>query len=635
MISTIATGHQNFGSPTNDDIREKRSFAFFRRTIFLDGPTRLLPYDSTDSNPGSFIIQNRMGRSEDAVLIALIITMTKATIELSQLTLTLIATASILLDRCLRYDLIQDRFRCQIWMWLAVALSLYQPSTTTTPNNDQEEQITLVFYSWIHLVVFSNIISIAVVATSDQIHKLQHYNSITTSFSLMPLGAWLAMISTFFPTKDKITFSMQVFCVSIAILWMIQWNSKRQRRLDQEAWQRQIPQHTTTTTQGRDISIDERVWYAWDVAQTLKWISDALSGTSAATSFATIDLEERDFVLKILAPQRISGDVLDSLTVNTLVHHLKVPYGPAFRLAQAISQRLVRVYPKPRSSSLTGASSVNEDTDFSLNPDATAKIESAQQNADWLTLHDQEYNNPNRQHQWQFSNFQGSNNGTDSTSQTAWKQNPLQQAASAPAEVPSLPPEQQERVEKIMKERYGLELPQFNTVDKNAKPAQDERIDNAIEDHALPGTGPLTQPPSLQNTTTIQSDSSVPFRLSRPIPQSTTGIAKYIQEPQEANPPASSVPSLDGISPALLQNMPPQIREIAQRRPDLVRGMIRDLQQQQQQQQQEQEQQQDLEVVEEEVQEMDQDDETTSLIQRRRRPKYESLGKGGGKPSFT
>ena len=83
--------------------------------------------------------------------------------------------------------------------------------------------------------------------------------------------------------------------------------------------------------------------------------------------------------------------------------------------------------------------------------------------------------------------------------------------------------------------------------------------------------------------------------------------------------------TMEGIPPSILATMPPQIQEIAKRRPDLVRKMLNDHQKRNQKQEEEEALNNELPVVEEEErppeqeQEDDDDDERTSLIRRKPR----------------
>ena len=141
-------------------------------------------------------------------------------LTISQFPEILVATASILLDRCLRYDKIQDRLRCQIWIWLVIALS--QNNLLTDSENTQDS--LMIFQTWVHLVVFSNITSISL-SSLRTIQKPLH------NTTLLSPAAWLAMMSTLAPVRDPLLLSMQVFCLAIAVLWMTQWHLHRKQTL--------------------------------------------------------------------------------------------------------------------------------------------------------------------------------------------------------------------------------------------------------------------------------------------------------------------------------------------------------------------------------------------------------------------
>ena len=555
-----------------------------------------------------------------------------------QLPTILTATSSILLDRCLRHDLIQERFKCQIWMWLVVTLSMYSPHHLSE-EEEEEPNKNVAFQSWVHLVLCSNMVCIS----SMVVHNNNNYNyniKINNQCSnWLPPATWLAMISTLvIPTassssssssSDPMLISIQVFCLSVAFLYMVQWHRKRRRQLFVDHSLLFLPQQQQPYSSSSLPVVEERLWYTWNARQTLQWISTMLIETTTTTptssSFGDDDdnqqqqqQEECDLVLNLLAPQRIAGDVLDLLTVSSLVHHLKIPYGPACRLAQSISQRLVQLHPKPRQSTsgnnmTTATTTIREESPSPGHHQKMAMIESSLQAAggedSWLSKHDQEYNNPNNdgwqdnhsQQQQQQQSINWNEYALPSNKHGFNNEDDLEESfgqQSQHTKVPPMDPRHQERLEKVFKERYGLELPKLHTAlsavvetkDESADPTHPTLAGNNIanQPHQQPTTSSTTMPPN----------------------------SSFLMDPDNSD---------DDIPPAVLAQMPPNVQEIAKRRPDLVKDLLRARQRQQEEQQKVLH----MEAVEEATRNYEseeEDDETTSLIiQRKPRPKYKSV----------
>jgi hypothetical protein len=594
-------------------------------------------------------------------------------IPLSQVSVILIATSSILLDRCLRYTTtssvggMQDRLQLQVWLWLAVALSLYPNDDTNANNannndNDNEDEYLTLFHSWIHVVLFSNICSISVVALSSERLVRRNVTQHNPIASLLSPAAWLAMMSTLVlgptHTTDALwRLSAQVFVISLAILWTLQWNQRRRRKVMAHEWQG-IPNRTNSQSTGMCLRSttpsDETVWYTWTVSNTLQWISNHVfvddDDNVNDNDNNNDNQEEQDLVLSILAPHRISGDVLDTLTVSQLVHQLKLPYGSACRLAHAIQRRLVLVHPKPR-----GLYYPTTDTPTTTQDDGYG-MESSSQPPDWLTLHDQEYNDtyhrpppittaptttnyppPPPPPPAHYSAFQPPEAPPppDSLQPTPYSaadlylatQQQQQQPPPPPPtrELPSMDPEQEQRLEAMMRERYGLELPKLRTsttsVEPDAVPLTTSR--SSPQEDSIPRNG------THRSNTTTNNNAAVPEDWNTmPVAETFAAAPAPLDQEQEDS---SSLE--DSIPFELLEGMPPQVQEIAKRRPDLIRQLL--LQQKVAAEQvgvisQQQQQQQGATTSDDE--DGDLNDETTSLIQQPiRRPKYKSIdGHGHG-----
>jgi hypothetical protein len=148
------------------------------------------------------------------------------------------------------------------------------------------------------------------------------------------------------------------------------------------------------------------------------------------------------------------------------------------------------------------------------------------------------------------------------------------EVGTSPITSPSMDPELEERLTQVMRERYGLELPAMKTSSTGTNP--EEWIDRRT--------------------------SHVDTEPSRSVPI------------VELNRPE------DAIDPAVLVQMPPRIREIVERRPDLAKALLTQKLQRQRNQQ--------TPTLEEGDEDVDGfDDEMTSLVQRRPRFKSQSTKK--------
>lgn len=486
---------------------------------------------------------------------------------LSQLPSILIATCAILVDCCLREDLIEERFRCQLWLWLCLLFSLH-----SYPVEEEEEgediNNNLIFEVWLSLIIVSNVGNIAAFGALGPIQKTKE----TRKRWMFPLSAWTAMVSSsnLFsgiydgPTQwSMITSSIQVYVISIASFCTFQWHKKRQKRLEKE-WKATLSIHTTTNNNDKDF-MDYSQWYNWDVITTLRWISSVYKDN---------DDENGTVVVQQLAQHRVHGAVLETLTVSQLLA-LNVPYGPACQLAHEIQKKLVRTHPQPRE--------MESMTKMPMNTQSQPFLESNDQlqSTAWLDLHDQEYNSGLTR----ASSLASSDNDVELVTLQDKHKRTIQK----------IDPEQEKRMEAMMKERFGLDLPKLKT--------SEEMGNNHVEDasNSLMETQPLIQ----------SSPISPPIDTKYNIPSAQVESK-------------ASEPTIAGIPMELLKKMPPQILDIAKRRPELVKQMLRNHEKKLQP------------VIEQDIKEHeeledeyddDDDDERTSLIRRKSRgqQEYESI----------
>ena len=292
-------------------------------------------------------------------------------------------------------------------------------------------------------------------------------------------------------------------------------------------------------------------------------------------------------LLRTLAPHYLCGDVLDSLTLSQLVHTLHVPYGPAVILIRDIA-RLTQRYPKPPTST-----SPEDD------PTTTTSIGRAMHPSYWLEVHDQEYYHKEHKDRTPH-HFAGMPHDDD---------DPI--PATPP---PAIDPELEKRLATLMKERYGIELPTIRRRTSTRQVPHKDDDDNktsSLCDEDNQQDGPHCGLGNDQFTSSRNSSRLVPPILE---PSHVTTSPQGPSNHHGLPPPAT-----------LLENMPPRIREIAERRPDLVQALLLKQQQHQPQTQQQPRRRPPPKQPDDEEEEMEDemdDDETTSLVQRRPRRPY-------------
>jgi len=186
-----------------------------------------------------------------------------------------------------------------------------------------------------------------------------------------------------------------------------------------------------------------------------------------------------------------------------------------------------------------------------------------------------------------------------------------------------------------MKERFGLELPKLKATDFLA-------VQKAYLSKENNGNNHQTKPPSPDGTARppLFAATTANEYTTDPAFNSNDDYSNKIKAPQQPHQHSQRYshsnlqppPSSSNVMPEhLFEGMPPQIREIAKRRPDLIKTMWKQ-KQEAMQQQQSKEQQAQTNSIEEEVYEDsdDEGDERTSLIDRdsmNQHPvRYKSIG---------
>lgn len=464
------------------------------------------------------------------------------------------------MDGILRQDLLVVRLQAQLVIWLALALSIRQQDDYA-PQSDSFSSITLV-ETWLHFTILAKITVIYFESHRDRWtlsrRALLSWNSgyYLAWAQHVPPASWLTSIfltiamAVGFHMKNDVILSVQVFVTSSLVLWVRKWYADRKAKIAREieAIPTSSPSQSLMGAAGSAASVDESRWYSWDEDQTWDWLVRFIENHNE-NGLATR-------ILSLLAPHRLKGAVLDSLSVEHLVQIFQVPYGPAVLIGREIATLMQR-YPKP----------YTYDNPIGMNGAASPYS--------WIDAHDREYNQPSRPSQTTDSATKESGENSDDL---AHKESSV---------LPMMDPEQEERIATVMKERYGLELPTIRTSTRVKDTESSQKVSIIMEE---------------EDTRIIQPNST-PLALPR---NSEHSMSR--QRPRDD--PHSTLSNIMG-------QMPPNIREIAQRRPDLLQALLT------QKQQQVRSMQGEMSTVLETEGE-DPEDETTSLIQRRPRTKYKA-----------
>lgn len=514
---------------------------------------------------------------------------TAAMVFLSILPVILIVTCSMLLDLALRREAatINLRCQCQVWMWLAVAMSWMQDNTSIVsldPGGDiamEHDTMEALFFVWVHATLSFNLLAVLAeripsLNTILRGHSANFPQSILSftkvsvavqTLQLLSISSWSTVLFSAFrlcnPPSDTMTgtthpgmVSIECFVITLLVLLLTRWHIHRQQKVV-HGWEgNPTIQATTTTTTinaasepvfGRFFGpvgcipayhgtnlvsttidlCDETLWYTWDREQTLQWISYQLDKTDRASNASLTNArasshneakDEKRMVLSKLANQQISGDVLDELVDVSKLLLLQIPFGPACRLSRTIA-RLTNQHPNPNRT-------------LSRNGDANADTGNE---VSWLSEHDKEYNSSSGKISREHS--KGNTEGIEAPFQRDISRiGKRSDEGYVQRGIPS--PSESEELNRLMKEKFGLELPRVHH-DRSTKCPSDGGHD-------------------------------IPYRVGHSVPSS-----------QPANHPNSSPNGddttsnpLHSVQPDLISQMPPHIQDIARRRPDLIKQLI-------------------------------------------------------------
>jgi len=316
--------------------------------------------------------------------------------------------------------------------------------------------------------------------------------------------------------------------------------------------------------------LDERQWYKWTRVQVIQWFAEQLS---SKTNGCILE-DEKDMILAFLVPHRITGDVLEDLADVSQLVALQVPFGPACRLSDSIVE-LVGRYPKPqrmdsrrrRTKRFVNCSST------ALDNDGNCRDDTLPTSNDCLDLHDHQYNNETRSRQLN-GRLSSVNDGLAAQCPDQIQDPSGQFQYQADSIFPNnISVEQHEKLNNVMKERFGLELPNLKAADVLAvhkelesKPGNNQKFKEYANDDIL-----QSHPLAMTN-----EDGSIDPTTRHPVPNGIT----YPESPSSSLQNIKSQPLNTSIPENILNEMPPEIREVAKRRPDLMMTIWRQKQQQ-------------------------------------------------------
>ena len=535
----------------------------------------------------------------------------------------LIVTSSILLDRALRYETLLHRCQIQIWIWLALFLASSVVFHGTYPNDNEFKSVSnnpqMVCFAWAHLAVFFNLATI--LAEAFQGHAFSRKGqALQRVLRIMPVSCWWSMVVTvcfliysktggnFLPVDSPWQLSVGTFLATFLVAWFLEILANRRRTLSTNM--QGIPTTVASPTPSDPIVgggimarlcgmapiastnysyklsvasnaqqcwLDERQWYTWNKIQSIQWIAQQLTSKE--------DQEEKGMVVSILASHYITGEVLDGLADVSQLVALKVPFGPACRLSNSIV-RLIERYPKPRI--LNGIRQRTRMTDLSA-VRSERQLRASNDNG-CLDLHDHEYNSneklvrsPPTMDETGFSNEMKQRGGQQEfvSSGIPEEQHVYRDETGIQG---GMSEEQNEKLNQVMKDRFGLELPKLKATDFLAvQKGLLSKNNKASNDHGttplLPNNDGMAQQSTFSHPLGTGTNNAHPSILrSNNYANGTTPAAPKSLPLDNGN--ASSSLSSPSIPQHILEGMSPKLQEVVRRRPDLVETLWKQRQQQ-------------------------------------------------------
>jgi len=558
----------------------------------------------------------------------------------------LIASSAILLDHSMRYETVLHRCQLQVLMWIVLSLasSIQWPGPMRSGNendgtseisNGNGDHLQFVCFVWAQLTVFFNLSSVIVEVTQSRLVAPSRWKkNLRNVLHFLPISSWCSVVvaacsvvplyTTTTDSKSSMQidtvwkFSLWTFLGTFLVLWLIRLSSNRRRKisLDMEGMPTTMSTVARTSASYRNNGgilaricgvspiagtvdynssvysrqntahywLDERQWYTWNRIQTIQWFAQQLS--------SKVDNDicegEKDMVIAMLAPHRVTGDVLDYLADVSQLVALRVPFGPACQLSDSIAE-LVERYPKPRRKNSVRGRVGRVDNRSSAIPrndtyDNAQNHPESQTSNGWLDLHDHEYNKEPRSQQTN-GRLVGVNNELPLQrpipSRTFGGQHQYQ---NDPQIQGGISEEHHEKLNNVMKERFGLELPKLKATDFLAVQKGLSSKANAKHE-TIPSSNDIMSQPHPR--TVMSADGSADPTVRNDFANGTTVPLPYESRQSLPLPSAStdnrSTPtslSSSGIPQHVLEGMPPGIQDIAKRRPDLIQTIWKQKQQQ-------------------------------------------------------
>ena len=388
-------------------------------------------------------------------------------------------------------------------------------------------------------------------------------------------------------TYEYLTIAGAVWVVTCCGTWLKRlYQTRRQhQQQQQEQWQTydhgfpsEAPINTANHHQDDD-PLNEAKWHTWTVPQVMEWLSDSFpEQTTIAASFSE-DEEFHTTVVPRLAWEGVDGRALEFLDRDAL-RHMDVPYGVAAPLLDHIQARLIQRYPRPCRASHPNSRVVRNDSSAN----------------DGWTL-----DPPDSHRSSLFEQPDGTSTGPASRGLY-------------------MEEEELEQIRTSMKQRYGFELPELASNIAAPRSSEDSGLLLHNQQRSRDATG-LGDDESATQTTEAEIDPTalamMPPHIRAIVAQkpqlwqqvqtlqmeqpNETTMEQTINEPavpataqhparewdQASEPPMSTPPSATAkIAPELLQNLPPRVKEVALRNPEVFLKMLQSTTTKQQQQKQ-------------------------------------------------
>ena len=344
--------------------------------------------------------------------------------------------------------------------------------------------------------------------------------------------------------------------------------------------------------------LDESKWHTWTVSEVREWLLEHgapkhnISTTAAFSRYGTTydthssvswETSFHESVVPRLAWEGVDGVALEFLDLDAL-RHMDVPYGVAAPLLQQIKVRLVQRYPRRHE-----ASNNNYDNDrgWTLEDPCHEHASHSRQ-----SQQQQDYNS---------SSLFGSSNKNYSISE------------------PPLEEDQLEQMRTVVQQRFGFELPELASADPSQAPVNSNRNDigesfqiKTIVQHTPKMSVIETASDDMESVDNTEGDSAPPTSMLALMPphireivqekphlwQQVQSIQQQSRQPANGTNAATAEESINEtipvhphvptppplkIAPELLENLPPRVKEVALRNPEVFLQLLQSKQQKQQQ----------------------------------------------------